>query len=57
MFLKEGAIKTTRTIVPPLMRSIDKKTEPKLTSFAGIERVPGDQTGIYYLAGDSREVE
>lgn len=60
MFLKEGAYQDyeNKKKLADLMLYESTKTDTgKLTSFADyVERMPGDQTEIYYLAGDSREV-
>ncbi len=60
MFLKEGAYQDweNKKKLADLLLFESTKTDPgKLTALADyIERMPGEQTEIYYLAGDSREV-
>jgi molecular chaperone HtpG len=59
-FLKEGAYQdwTNREKLADLLLFESTKTEPgKLTSLAEyVERMPGEQTEIYYLAGEGREL-
>jgi molecular chaperone HtpG len=59
-FLKEGAYQDyeNKKKLADLLLFESTKTDPgKLTALADyLERMPGDQTDIYYLAGDSREV-
>ena len=60
MFLKEGAYQdweNKKKLADLLLFESTKTDAAKLTSLADyVERMPGDQTEIFYLAGDSREV-
>ena len=60
MFLKEGAyqdFENKKKLADLLLFESTKTDAGKLTSLADyLDRMPGDQTEIYYLAGDSREV-
>ena len=60
VFLREGAYQDfeNKQKLAELMLFESTKTDTgKMTSFSDyVERMPGDQTEIYYLAGDSREV-
>lgn len=60
VFLKEGAYQDyeNNKKLADLLLFESTKTDPgKFTSLADyVERMPGDQTEIYFLAGDSREV-
>ena len=60
VFLKEGAYQdweNKKKLADLLLFESTKTEAGKLTSLADyLERMPGDQTEIFYLAGDSREV-
>jgi molecular chaperone HtpG len=60
VFLKEGAyqdFENKKKLADLLLFESTKTDAGKLTTFADyVERMPGDQTEIYYLAGESREV-
>ena len=60
VFLREGAyqdFENKKKLADLLLFESTKTDAGKLTSFADyLERMPGDQTEIYYLSGDSREV-
>src|SRR5204863_262860 len=60
MFLKEGAYQdyeNKQKLADLLLFESTKTDAGKFTTLADyLERMPGDQTEIYYLAGDSREV-
>lgn len=60
VFLKEGAYQdyVNKAKLADLLLFESTKTDPdKFTTLADyLSRMPGDQTEIYYLAGDSREV-
>lgn len=60
VFLREGAYQdweNKKKLADLLLFESTKTDAGKLTSFADyVERMPGDQTEIYFLAGDSREV-
>jgi molecular chaperone HtpG len=59
-FLKEGAyqdFENKKKLADLLLFESTKTDAGKLTTLADyLERMPGDQTEIYYLAGDNREV-
>ena len=59
-FLREGAyqdFENKKKLAELLLFESTKTDAGKLTSFADyVERMPGEQTEIYYLAGDGREV-
>jgi molecular chaperone HtpG len=59
-FLREGAyqdFENKKKLADLLLFESTKTDAGKLTTFTDyVERMPGDQTEIYYLAGDSREV-
>ncbi|MBI3822068.1 MAG: molecular chaperone HtpG [Planctomycetes bacterium] len=60
MFLKEGAYQdweNKKKLADLLLFESTKTDAGKFTTLADyVERMPGDQTEIYYLAGDGREV-
>jgi molecular chaperone HtpG len=60
MFLKEGAyqdFENKKKLAELLLFESTKTDAGKLTTLADyVERMPGDQTEIYFLAGESREV-
>ena len=60
IFLKEGAyqdFENRKKIADLLLFESTKTDAGKLTSLSDyLERMPGDQTEIYYLAGETREV-
>jgi molecular chaperone HtpG len=60
VFLKEGAYQdweNKKKLAELLLFESTKTDAGKFTAFADyVERMPGDQTEIYYLAGDSRDV-
>jgi molecular chaperone HtpG len=60
VFLREGAyqdFENKKKLAELLLFESTKTDARKLTSFADyVERMPGEQTEIYYLAGDGREV-
>jgi molecular chaperone HtpG len=60
VFLKEGAYQdweNKKKLADLLLFESTKTDAGKFTTFADyVERMPGDQTEIYFLAGDSREV-
>ena len=60
IFLREGAyqdFENKKKLADLLLFESTKTDAGKLTALADyIERMPGDQTEIYYLAGDTREV-
>ncbi|MBI2804634.1 MAG: molecular chaperone HtpG [Planctomycetes bacterium] len=60
VFLREGAyqdFENKKKLAELLLFESTKTDAGKLTSFADYaERMPGDQTDVYYLAGESREV-
>jgi molecular chaperone HtpG len=60
VFLKEGAYQdweNKKKLAELLLFESTKTDAGKFTTFADyVERMPGDQTEIYYLAGDSRDV-
>ena len=60
VFLREGAyqdFENKKKLAELLLFESTKTDGGKFTSLADyLERMPGDQTEIYYLAGDSREV-
>jgi molecular chaperone HtpG len=60
MFLKEGAyqdFENKKKLADLLLFESTKTDAGKLTTLADyVERMPGDQTEIYFIAGESREV-
>ncbi|MSQ93044.1 MAG: molecular chaperone HtpG [Gemmataceae bacterium] len=60
VFLREGAyqdFENKKKLAELLLFESTKTDAGKFTSFADyVERMPGEQTEIYYLVGDSREV-